>query len=172
MASPLTLRVQSQPLPASTTPAPPGQEIMNTSPTPDHKETPHSMHDFYRPSTLIDTPTPYYFKEDEDYFEKNEDSILDESILEGSEILPPMNDIRLDLFVASSALFSPDTGDWQQTLMQEQIQQQSTQQQQQLTPQQFQIIQRQKQLQLGLLGVQQEQAPPPPEVEKGKARFP
>jgi len=77
----------------------------------------YPMHNFYRPSQLTVDTTHNYFEEDED-------SILDENILEqnaldsGLEMSPPMNGSRRDSFAVSSTLFSPKTDEWRHVDMQ------------------------------------------------------
>jgi hypothetical protein len=78
-----------------------------------------AMHNnYYRPSTLtVDT-------HNQNYFEEDEGSILDENILDhsaldsGLEMSPPMNGSRRDSFAVSSTLFSPKTDEWQHVDMQ------------------------------------------------------
>jgi len=76
------------------------------------------MHSFYRPSSLsVDTHAQNFFEEDEDSI--LDDNILDQSALDsGLEMSPPMNGSRRDSFAVSSALFSPKTDEWQHVDMQ------------------------------------------------------
>ena len=72
-----------------------------------------TMHNFYRPQSLtVGThPQPYY--------EEDDDSILDENILDqsgldsGLEMSPPMINSRRDSFAVSSTMFSPKQEEWQ-----------------------------------------------------------
>ncbi|KAK6078774.1 bZIP transcription factor [Seiridium cupressi] len=77
------------------------------------------MQAFYRPSPLtVDTTQA------QKYFEEEDNSILDESILDhngmdsGLEMSPPMAGSRRDSFAVSSTLFSPKTEDWHSVDMQ------------------------------------------------------
>ncbi|KAF4992584.1 hypothetical protein FGRMN_7069 [Fusarium graminum] len=74
---------------------------------------------FYRPASLtVDT------QHAQKYFEDEDNSVLDDSILEhntidsGLELSPPMADSRRESFAVGSALFSPKTEDWQSVDMQ------------------------------------------------------
>lgn len=86
-----------------------------------------TMQNFYRPSTLnLDNSHS-------NYFETDDDSILDENILDqgsldsGLEMSPPMNNSRRDSF----NMFSPKTEDWHQMDMHAQQHHHQQQQQQQ-----------------------------------------
>ncbi|KAJ4271872.1 hypothetical protein NW762_000581 [Fusarium torreyae] len=74
---------------------------------------------FYRPASLtVDT------QHTQKYFEDEDNSVLDDSILEhntidsGLELSPPMADSRRESFAVGPPLFSPKTEDWQSVDMQ------------------------------------------------------
>ncbi|KAJ0313784.1 hypothetical protein COL5a_003291 [Colletotrichum fioriniae] len=79
----------------------------------------YQMPSFYRPTPLtVDTTQAQKYYEEEDH------SILDETILDhsaldsGLEMSPPMVDSRRDSFAVGGSLFSPKTEDWQSVDMQ------------------------------------------------------
>ncbi|KXH67232.1 bZIP transcription factor [Colletotrichum salicis] len=79
----------------------------------------YQMPSYYRPTPLtVDTTQAQKYYEEEDH------SILDETILDhsaldsGLEMSPPMVDSRRDSFAVGGSLFSPKTEDWQSVDMQ------------------------------------------------------
>ncbi|OHE95742.1 bZIP transcription factor [Colletotrichum orchidophilum] len=79
----------------------------------------YQMPSYYRPNPLtVDTTQAQKYYEEEDH------SILDETILDhsaldsGLEMSPPMVDSRRDSFAVGGSLFSPKTEDWQSVDMQ------------------------------------------------------
>ncbi|KAL0939087.1 bZIP transcription factor [Colletotrichum truncatum] len=79
----------------------------------------YQMPNYFRPTPLtVDT------NQAQKYYEEEDHSILDETILDhsaldsGLEMSPPMADSRRESFAVGSSLFSPKTEDWQSVEMQ------------------------------------------------------